>query len=318
MAKSKINKKKTLDDNMGTVSVSEDEGRKSRVRRGDGRKNRMRKYKKADDCKDIGKRASGAKASRNLNSLTSGEILGFNNNDLIIHLEKACDKERKIKIEIIRYLREVERRDLHLQLGFSSLFDFAMNHLKYSEGEALRRMNAMWLIDSVPKAEGMLESGSLSLTVAARVYRFADKNKLDADELVQKVEGLSSRKAEKVLLGICPEEARKERMRVISSTLKELLLPIDEELGEYIEQLMALFSHINPDQSYQKLFKILCKKVLKEFEPKSRPRTEAKSEARAKSKSKVMSGRNAAGQSCRLQTQNNFQRSDLRNMNFEK
>ena len=53
---------------------------------------------------------------------------------------------------VIDHLREVERRQLYLTLGFSSMFDYAMRELGYSTGAAWRRLKAMRLCEEVKGA----------------------------------------------------------------------------------------------------------------------------------------------------------------------
>ena len=73
-------------------------------------------------------------------------------------------KERHVLTLVLHHLREVERRRLFSDLGHPSLFEYCVRELKYSEGQAGRRIQAMRLLKELPEIEPMIRSGSLSLT----------------------------------------------------------------------------------------------------------------------------------------------------------
>ena len=63
--------------------------------------------------------------------------------ELIAKLKNLVAQEKEITLEILDFLREVEARQLHLARGFSSLFEFCIKELGYSEGAANRRISSM-------------------------------------------------------------------------------------------------------------------------------------------------------------------------------
>jgi hypothetical protein len=199
------------------------------------------------------------------------DVRRLGDDQLIVRLKSFRTEELRVVLKIVRYLREVDRRELHLKRGCDTLKQFAMNHLKYSEGEAKRRVDAMLLVKALPGAEKELGSGNLSMTVASEVLRFANRNNLDIKELVPKVLGKSSRKAGRILLGICPEAIKPETLRQVTATHTELRVTLDEELMAQLEELKSIYSHRNPSMTYLGLFKILAKDALKKSKPKSVP-----------------------------------------------
>ena len=60
-------------------------------------------------------------------------------------------------------------------MGFSSLFDYAVRELGYSEGAAYRRIKAMKLCCDFPETESRLQSGRLSLSAACQLQTFFEK-----------------------------------------------------------------------------------------------------------------------------------------------
>ena len=64
-------------------------------------------------------------------------------------------------------MSEIEARGLYLERGFSSLFDYAVRELGYSDAAAARRIGATRLCADQPDAREGLRDGSLTLSAAA-------------------------------------------------------------------------------------------------------------------------------------------------------
>ncbi len=60
----------------------------------------------------------------------------LSNKELGERILEVRDSERRLEIDFLLYLREVEKRDLHLEWGYSSLFTYLVKSLGYSEGGA--------------------------------------------------------------------------------------------------------------------------------------------------------------------------------------
>ena len=77
---------------------------------------------------------------------------------------------------VIDHLRELERRQLYLTLGFSSMYDYAVRELGYSTGAAWRRLKAMRLCEEVKGARGWLLEGTLTLDAAAQLQHAFERH----------------------------------------------------------------------------------------------------------------------------------------------
>jgi hypothetical protein len=73
----------------------------------------------------------------------------LSNTELAERILETRDSERKLEVDFLLYLREVEKRDLHLEWGYSSLFTYLVNSLGYSEGGASRRVRVSRLIEEI-------------------------------------------------------------------------------------------------------------------------------------------------------------------------
>lgn len=136
------------------------------------------------------------------------EIQSLTNQQLVQKINGLVKEERRITIEILRLLREIERRQLFAELGFPSLFAYCTKVLLYSEAAACRRIEAMRAMRETSEIESKLESGELSLSVVTqartmiRQHESFSKTKVTAEkrkDVMLSLCGQSKREAEKVL-----------------------------------------------------------------------------------------------------------------------
>jgi hypothetical protein len=76
-----------------------------------------------------------------------------NNKIIFQHGKDLAKKEREITLNLLHHLREVERRSLFIELGYSSFLEFCVSELKYSVESAKRRISAMRLLKELPEIE---------------------------------------------------------------------------------------------------------------------------------------------------------------------
>lgn len=179
------------------------------------------------------------------------DLIHLNDNDLLSQTKRLVQNERQLLIQILHHLREVERRKLFSDLGYQSLFDYAVKELKYSEGQAGRRIQAMRLIKEIPEVEKKIGSGVLSLSnisQAQSYFRHSQllnpANKLDTKEklnVLKKFENKSSREGQRVLTELNPNAlAFREKERVISPTQTEVKFLMSEKLKLKLEEIRSL------------------------------------------------------------------------------
>ncbi|MFH1017835.1 MAG: hypothetical protein V1798_06580, partial [Pseudomonadota bacterium] len=180
--------------------------------------------------------------SANLKSLTNSEL-----HQRTIELAK---KEQQTTLELLNHLHEVERRKLFAEKGYGSLWDYVQRALGYSENQAYERISAMRLMFRTDEAKAALESGKLTLTQAAMAERHLRTEERTQQEpvspekvqsLVNRIEGLSKRETEKVLLKESPEKSlTSETVRSITAEISEVRFPITEETRQAMERFWGL------------------------------------------------------------------------------
>ena len=85
----------------------------------------------------------------------SSDIKQLSNQQLLSQTKLLVQKERNTHIQVLHHLDEIDSRKLYLEQGFSSLFDYAVKELDYSEGAAYRRIKAMKLCRDLPVTESL-------------------------------------------------------------------------------------------------------------------------------------------------------------------
>ena len=104
----------------------------------------------------------------------SSSLSGLPDQVLLAHTRSLVLHEQALQLAVLDHLREIHARHLHLRLGFSSLFDYAVRELGYSEGAAWRRIKAMRLCSDTAGTRERLQDGSLTLSAAAQLQNTFD------------------------------------------------------------------------------------------------------------------------------------------------
>ena len=235
----------------------------------------------------------------------SSEIKQLSNQELLTQIKLLVQKERNLHIQVLHHLKEIDSRKLYFKMGFSSLFDYAVRELGYSEGAAYRRIKAMKLCRDLPETESRLKSGRLSLSAACQLQTFFEKQakkskaeremisfqssqktepsnqnegenqklseKQQKQELIKQVEGCSTRATMKLLSEADPSVSiSREQTRFLGKEKVEIKVVIDEECYKRLEELTSLLSHRNPNLSYGELLSILSEEALQKHDPRRR------------------------------------------------
>jgi hypothetical protein len=202
---------------------------------------------------------------------TSGGLM-LNDSELILKLKDLVARERDLIAEVLRHLREVEERRLYLTRGHSSMFAFCTEALGYSEAEAHIRIQAMRLMRSVPALETKIETGAISLSVAAKAqscFRRENVSALQKREILEQLTGCSTREAERQLAGFFPQSAPAEKEKPLSKDLTRIEFTATSEQLAKFHKLKNLLAHQNFEGRYDLLFEKLADMALTQLEPKS-------------------------------------------------
>ena len=120
------------------------------------------------------KTTSPASAVRSAITSTIGVL---SDRELLRQTNTLARHERHLQGAIIDHLAEIEARRLYLRRGCSSLFDYAVRELGYSDAAAGRRIGAVRLCADQPGARERLRDGSLTLSAAAELQWAFDRQR---------------------------------------------------------------------------------------------------------------------------------------------
>ncbi len=204
--------------------------------------------------------------------------------DLLTQMMRLIQSERDLLVSILHHLREIERRRLFADLGYSSLFEYAVGELKYSEGQAGRRIAAMRLLKGLPAdaaalIETKITTGELSLSNVQQASSFFRDQSLaeprriisaeDKLHVLELLENKSVRAGQKELLRLAPEIAMpKEKERVITACATEVRFTMSASLKLKLESVRALLGLKGANMSYAELFDAMSDLSLAALEAK--------------------------------------------------
>ena len=100
---------------------------------------------------------------------------GMTDDQLLSQTKNLVQKERQINILVLQHLQEIESRKLYLKRGFSSLFEYTVKELGYSESSAYRRIKAMKLCKELPETKLKMAKGELNLCTASKLQTVFEK-----------------------------------------------------------------------------------------------------------------------------------------------
>ena len=174
------------------------------------------------------------------------------NDQLQKQLEHLVRCERRLLQQVLLHIAEVERRKLYLELGFPSLFAYLTEHLQYSAGAAMRRIDAVRLIREVPVTLTKVATGEINLgqvSLLQQSVRQKEKQGSEVDPqtkhaIIENIAGKSRAYTEQIIsqkLDICPQYHQVEKTQADASVRIELCFSAQE--WQQIESLRAHFSH---------------------------------------------------------------------------
>ncbi|HRK07597.1 MAG TPA: HNH endonuclease signature motif containing protein [Pseudobdellovibrionaceae bacterium] len=179
-------------------------------------------------------------------------------------------EERRLLADILIHLKEVERRKLYCDHKRTSLFDYAVKELGYSEDQAQRRIEAMRLIKDLPEITPAIRDGRLTITNIAqanRLFRHTQPTREEKAAFIKSIENKTKREVEREIAAIAPELPRPERTRATTASTSQLALELPNETLELITQLKGALAHKYPNMTTAELITLLAREKLAALRP---------------------------------------------------
>ena len=170
-------------------------------------------------------------------------------------------REREILSQVLWHLKEIDRRKLYSDYKCISLCDYCVKTLKYSEGQASRRVSACSLLRDLPQMAKQIQSGDLTLTQLGQAKSFFDDMQITdpgkRTEVLDQISGKTSRESERILADLRPDD----KPKVTTTTIT-----IKRDTHAKLKELQGLKSHKCPD--LDSLITEMYQEVLKHWQVK--------------------------------------------------
>jgi hypothetical protein len=205
------------------------------------------------------------------------ELRDHSDESLLASVTKLTGSHRQLTAELVAHLAEIEARDLQLVAGFSSMFEFCTKALRFSEGEAFRRILAARLCRRFPGVYGLLASGDVNLSTLELLRPWLTEE--NNEELLAAVSGRRKHEVQALLAERFPQPDRPSSIRRV--TLEPLSVAsfrveftASAALREKLEHCRDLMSHANPSRELAVVIERAVDLLLKDLERKRLGKTE--------------------------------------------
>lgn len=130
-------------------------------------------------------------------------LKNLSNDELDRLAHRIVRVEKRNVAETIAHLFEISKRRLHIELGFSSLFEYCVKRLGLSEGSTWRRIQVAKICQKFPLVLEYLAENRLTLTVAALLCPHLENR--NVKELLTDCENKTKRQVEAYLVALKPK-----------------------------------------------------------------------------------------------------------------
>ncbi|MBI3547692.1 MAG: HNH endonuclease [Elusimicrobia bacterium] len=230
------------------------------------------------------------------------ELRALTDEALLTRLRALVRQERESLVDVIEHLMEVDRREVAPDRGYSSLFEYCLKTLGYSEGAAFLRIRTARAAAEFPEILVRLRSGRLHLDAVARLYPHLTAQ--NSQSLLNRADGASKREVVALVAALqsAPAPERDVIVSVPASPPPDatdagaiesvpayvlpppgadtVLLPplkhrfhftADGDLLSMVERLRGLLRHKHPGGGLEAIFKEAAATLLEKLERDRRP-----------------------------------------------
>ena len=198
------------------------------------------------------------------------------------NLKSLFKTERKTTAEIIEHIKEIDRRRLYLEMGFSSTFAYLTEEIGYGKASAQRRIDAARMTALIPEIHEDLKNGKLNLTqvsLIAQGLRQKEKEvgqRLNVEfkkDLIEKIKSAGRDLAPQVLAQALDLELNvQEKIRPQKDESVRLEVTLSKKQMEKLGRVKELISHTNPNPSLAELIELLADKFIERKDPRAEPK----------------------------------------------
>jgi 5-methylcytosine-specific restriction endonuclease McrA len=158
----------------------------------------------------------------------SPSLRSLSDHVLLSSIRTLTRRERSLTLNVLLHLIEIERRGLHLELAYKSMFDYCTRELGYSASAASRRIRSARCVARFPDVYELLESNEVNISTIAQVSRIL--NPANKDDILARIRGKSQNEVEAIVAEYEPSAAiPRDRVRTI--VVRQPLVPLEARAG---------------------------------------------------------------------------------------
>lgn len=199
-------------------------------------------------------------------------VKNISDQDLDSRLKLLVSKEREVLSHILIHIAEVDRRKLHLDLAYSSLFEYLTKHVGYSNGSAQRRIDAARLSREIPSVIEDLQSGKVNLMQisllqkSVRQVQSESKIKVSTKTKANLVSGLADKSFSQSQILVSQTLDIKLKEPIKASHQKDesvrLEVTLSKEQWQKLIRMRELLSNSLPDGSWDRVLEFVSDKII--------------------------------------------------------
>lgn len=140
-------------------------------------------------------------------------LRSLSDRQILSKITELVSRERSLTRGVLLHLNEIERRRLHLKLGYASMFDYCTTGLGYSSSAAARRIRTARCIARYPEMLALLKANEVNLSTVSQVSRVLTPD--NKTPLLERICGKSQREVEAIIAEFEPRSMPQDRVRPI-------------------------------------------------------------------------------------------------------
>lgn len=173
------------------------------------------------------------------------------------NLKQLVANERACTFLVLEKLNELERTRKFSELGYSSLFKYCVEELKYSEDQACRRISAARLLKTIPEIAPKVQNGELNLTQLSKantLFNHVTMENAEKIKIINSLENKTNRDCEKIIRTIDPiKTAGKEKIKPLQENLSEVKFFASDELLTKMEKVKQILNNDKLESIFNKI-----------------------------------------------------------------
>lgn len=201
-------------------------------------------------------------------------LRNFSLTELDQRMKTLAQKERDLLYDVLLTIKEIDTRKTYLELGFTSLFEYLVQGIGYSEGSAQRRIDAARLLKEIPEMAEKIQSGEIKLNQisllqkAAREVFKTQSLKVSAQDKIELLNNLSSKshsESQKEIASFFDLPVIEDsRQKVQANESVRIEFTLSKEAFEKLKQAQEHLSHAVSTADLAAFLEHVCDKIIKQ------------------------------------------------------